>query len=438
MSYKENCVSGAVTGSSPVRPTRTDNQALRQCWTVSTGTNSAQMFNSSCRMTKGEKKMFVQNLKTPRNYFPAVLKHQRSHGWVIEYYAIDPEGVMRRMVVKMNSMRKRFALAADFKAHCNMVVCNINAKLAGGWTPFGEQQNTRLYTPIDAVLDEYLSEKAEELRPDTMVNYRSFAKVFLTWINQICPGAHCSLFNKVMAVKFMDYLRDTHKLSGRAWNNRLKQARAFFSWALEKCYVAQNPFATIKTKREQPKKRIMIPKDTRARISAYFASRIPQYNVLMQLVYSALIRPKEAWRLKIANINLSEGYISVFSEESKTHYSRIATLVPKLREDIAHMISGAKQDDYLFGKNYTPGAKQIVYSRFRKEWDTMRQALKLPQEMQLYSLRDTGITEMLKSGIDALTVMQHADHHDLSMTTRYANHADPRLVETISAKAPMF
>ena len=68
----------------------------------------------------------------------------------------------------------------------------------------------------------------------------------------------------------------------------------------------------------------------------------------------------------------------------------------------------------------------------------MRNALQLPEEMQLYSLRDTGINEMIKSGIDPLTVMQHADHHDLSMTTRYANHADPHLVKVISEKAPEF
>ena len=58
--------------------------------------------------------------------------------------------------------------------------------------------------------------------------------------------------------------------------------------------------------------------------------------------------------------------------------------------------------------------------------------------MQLYSLRDTGINNMLKSGIDPLTVMQHADHHDLAMTTRYANHADPNLIKKIAENAPKF
>lgn len=68
----------------------------------------------------------------------------------------------------------------------------------------------------------------------------------------------------------------------------------------------------------------------------------------------------------------------------------------------------------------------------------MRKELVLPQEMQLYSLRDTGINNMLKAGIDPLTVMQAADHHDLSMTTRYANHADPNLMRTLQEQAPDF
>jgi len=58
--------------------------------------------------------------------------------------------------------------------------------------------------------------------------------------------------------------------------------------------------------------------------------------------------------------------------------------------------------------------------------------------MQLYSFRDTGIYEMLKSGIDNLTVMQHADHSSLDITTIYANHADNQLISKIYEKAPKF
>ena len=76
--------------------------------------------------------------------------------------------------------------------------------------------------------------------------------------------------------------------------------------------------------------------------------------------------------------------------------------------------------------------------RFSKDWIRIREDLGLPAAMQLYSLRDTGINEMLHAGIDALSVMQAADHHDLAMTTRYANHANADLVRVISSKAPSF
>lgn len=58
--------------------------------------------------------------------------------------------------------------------------------------------------------------------------------------------------------------------------------------------------------------------------------------------------------------------------------------------------------------------------------------------MQLYSFRDTGIFEMLKAGIDDLTVMQHADHSSLDITSIYANHADSNLTNIIYDKAPKF
>lgn len=382
--------------------------------------------------------MSETNSRLQVNYIPAVLRHQPSHGWSVEYYVLDGSGTMRRMVVRMNALRKRFQRTTDFKAHCNKVICGINAKLAGGWTPFGEQQNTRLFTPIEAVIDDYLKEKSSELRPDTVINYKSFCKVLKEWLAEVCPNAQCSAFNKVMAVRFMDYINKEKGLSGRSYNNRLKQARAFFSWAVDKCYTKENPFASMKMKREETKKRVLIPASSRAKIAAYFLEKEPNYLVLCQLVFSALVRPKEAWRLRVCDIHLSEGYIYVTSDESKTHYDRIATLTPALRESIGKMTAKASPKDFLFGTGYKTGKKQIVYSRFRKEWDTMRKELHLPDEMQLYSLRDTGINEMLKSGIDPLTVMQHADHHDLSMTTIYANHVDPNLVEIISKKAPAF
>lgn len=372
------------------------------------------------------------------SYLPAVLKNNK-HGWQIEYQALDPvSGKLKRHVTKLNALRKRYSRLADFKAHCNTIICTTNAKLAGGWTPFGEMHNSRMLMTLKMVVDDYLKEKEAELRPDTMRTYRSFCKGFLDWSETTVKDCQIGLFNRVLAVKFMDYCFQSRNLHGRSWNNQLKAARAFFSWALEKCYVKENPFATIKPKREDTKKRILVPHEARVKIAGWCEANIPNLLTVCELVFTSLIRPKEVRMIRIEDVYLEKHYIFIKGDNAKTHYERFASLSPELEARVRKLVKDATPKWYLIGDGYAPGPKPISDARFRKDWDKMRKELHLPQEMQLYSLRDTGINEMLKSGIDPLTVMQHADHHDLSMTTRYANHVDPHLVETISTKAPKF
>lgn len=371
------------------------------------------------------------------DYIPAVVKHN-AHGWSIEYHAYDPgTGKLKRYATKLNRLRSNYTSATAFRQHVNRICVQINGKLAGGWTPFGESRNARMLLPVRTVADIYIKEKEAELRPDTMRSYKSFRKVFADWVDAECNGLAIGSFNRLLAVRFMDDLF-AGGLRGRSFNNRLKQGRAFFSWCVEKCYAKENPFASIKAKREEPKKRIPVPPDARAIINRYLDGRSLGQRVLFLLVFDSLIRPMEAWRLKIENVHLDESFIHVDESISKTHYSRMATLTPQTVDLLRRMIAGHGREEFLFGPKYEPGKKHIRYQNFREDWARMREKLHLPQEMQLYSLRDSGINEMIKTGIDPLTVMQHADHHDLSITTRYANHADPSLVETISAKAPKF
>jgi len=173
----------------------------------------------------------------------------------------------------MNRIRKKYNKVSDFKAYCASVIARLNGQLASGWNPFeGVATNTRELTPISQVLDTYLKDKSGELRPDTIINYRSFVKLFKAWTEKQYGQIAVSGFNRVMAVSFMEYIVQEKGLHGRSYNNRLKQARAFFTYAVEKYYCTENPFATIKTKREEPKKRIMIPPDVRKKIYAYFSN----------------------------------------------------------------------------------------------------------------------------------------------------------------------
>ena len=236
----------------------------------------------------------------------------------------------------------------------------------------------------------------------------------------------------------MDYVYMERKVSARTYNNQLKLARALFSWAVQKCYCKENPFDKIKTKPKEQKRRVLIPHQTRSLIKEYFEKVNPNFIIVMELVFTALLRPREISRVQISQINLVEHYIYMPPEKTKNGYARYAYLSDELCRRIAPLIDGVPGEMYLIGQGYVPKAEQYDSMQYDKVWNKMRSALSIPKEMVLYSLRDTGINNMLKAGIDPLTVMQAADHHDLSMTTRYANHADPNLMNTLRAHAPAF
>jgi site-specific recombinase XerD len=52
----------------------------------------------------------------------------------------------------------------------------------------------------------------------------------------------------------------------------------------------------------------------------------------------------------------------------------------------------------------------------------------------MYSLRDSGIVDMLHAGMDNLTTMHAAGHHDLRITSVYADHVDTEMIERVREK----
>ena len=83
----------------------------------------------------------------------------------------------------------------------------------------------------------------------------------------------------------MDYIYMERGVAARACNNQLKMERALFSWAVQKCYCKENPFELIKTKKQEEKKRVLIPIDTRKKIREYLEQHNPNFLIVLELVF---------------------------------------------------------------------------------------------------------------------------------------------------------
>lgn len=372
-------------------------------------------------------------------YLPAVLKHN-ANNWLVEFYAYSPlTDTLERRRIKLNRLRKAYTNITAFRRHANEIVCELNIKLAGGWSPFGETINARLYTPLADAMTQYLAEKARELRPDTLRSYKSICRMLEQYTAKNLKAIRTSQFNRVHAVAYLDYCYMKRNMSARSWNNQLKGCRALFSWLQQKCYVKENPFIDIKPKREERKRRILVPAECRQLVAEWSTRNNPHFLTACELVFNALLRPMEITRLKIGNVDLDHKVLHISGTDTKTHFERDAALSDALVERLRAMkLERYPADYYLLGQGYKPCATQMLRSRLSKDWITMRREMGLPETMQLYSLRDSGITSLLDSGVPARLVMQAADHHDLSITTRYASSKNPDLMEKLNKCAVKF
>ena len=373
-------------------------------------------------------------------YAPAVVKHIAT-GWFIEYYVTNPfTQVLERRKFRLNNLRKRCRTAMEFRVQANTICAQLNVKLANGWNPFTETTTNEkpVTLPISAMYDKYFQDVEKDLRPDTLRSYKSFSKMLIEWCEKKAPDMLLGDFTDVMAVRFLDEQRLARKWANATFNNNLVSAQAFFTWCVKKKYIEKNPFYGIEKKKKEAKKRTVVNADARSIIRDYFMKHQQGYLLICELVFQSLIRPAEISRLRVSNVDLENKVIRLDGSITKTKYSRNAVLSDELIEILSRNLAGANPDDYLISNGYLPGKEPISTKMYRNTWAKMRKDCHLPDTMQLYSLRDTGIISLFDNGADANTVKGAADHHNLNITSIYCDHVDDNLVEKVRKHSEKF
>ena len=369
-------------------------------------------------------------------YTPPILKKTASRGEHIEYYVYNPVTMkMERQRIRLEKLSHQFKNRSQYKQMVMQLMMNLTGKLAGGWTPYGENQNVAEYTPINKAIEAYIADKSRDLRKASMVSYISVAKIFVEWLTtQNIHEMASHLLNQRTCQRFMDELRDRPKFNNNTYNTYLKKYRACFAWMVDRGYCKENPFEKIKTLKKQEKIRQLIPVDARETVINHVrTSKHPNYEIVMHLIFTSLIRPSEIERLQVRDVDLKNKCIHIPANKAKTHKDRdaalsdtcIALLIPLLSKP------GILPTWYLINSNYECGPEPCYHGMFKKHWMKIRKDCGLPDEMQLYSLKDSGITEMLEAGVSINQVKEAAGHADISTTNKYIGKDTEKMIEAV-------
>ena len=352
------------------------------------------------------------------DYKPAELRDNKS--WYIEYYAKNPltEKLdrFRNRVPKMKSVQER-------RKYAKKMILTINQKLESGWSPFFENPNNQ-YKSLEDSFSLFLKQLEKEVkdgikRPDTLRSWKSFFSNISAYIKEMCLDIKFVINIDFQFVNnFLDYIYYDKKNSPRTYNNYLAYMKGFFEWAKLKGYAKQNPAEGIKSKPKVQKKREPLTTEVKECIKELRDTDFP-FFVCCMMTYFCLIRRTEITKLKVSDVRLSESRIILDGSITKNRKTDSVTIPDVFLPILAQHLVTANNSDYLFGEDFKPSKKQLNPKKISDTWTKYRNKYKFDSKFQFYSLKDTGIMDLLNSGIPSIKVRDQARHYDIKQTEAY-------------------
>lgn len=347
------------------------------------------------------------------NYIPARLV-KGAHTWYIVYYAYDP----------LTGKKERFRVTNDLNRIRNRqqrldmarrMVADINAKLPHGY-PYNERkQSIDLIEGIKTVC----ALKSQGVRPDSVKSFRSISGIFCQYL--IDQGIKCeaAAFSQVDAINFLNELR-SKGLRERTVNNYITILSLFWSDFESKGVVPSNPWKSIRKKKSEAKTRRIFSPDE-ARVFLQYIRHNERLYLAVLLIYQCFIRPNELRFIQRQHIDLHSGTIIIPGVNAKNKTTATVTIPAKLIPILSELIGNKQPHNYILSDNNRVIGNNTIAVNHRAALREVKEKgiIRNTSGLELYSWKDTGVTEMAKAGIPVVEIMKQLRHHDLSMTQIY-------------------
>lgn len=343
----------------------------------------------------------------------------------VYFYAFDPvSGKRKRKKYMLDHCRTR----AEMKRTARDMVKNLSRKLEGGWNPWIENSDSLCFTLFSKVADQYhdflykrLNDRS--LREDTVLSYISYLKIFREFVGMNTDLIYMFQMDHMVVSQFLDYVYIERNNTFVTRNNYLSWLRSFCNYLLERGYLSTDPcarFHNIKIK-GHTKERTVIPDEVMLQIRHYLESTNRYFLLACYLTHYMCIRPKELSRMRVGDINIGSNTITLHEDQTKNRDSVTITMPQKVARLMIELdLFSAHGGCYLFSDGFKPGEKKRSEKMFRDYWfHHVRKPLGFSSKYVYYSLKDTGITNMLRNGIDPISVRDQARHSSLAVTNTY-------------------
>jgi len=282
----------------------------------------------------------------------------------------------------------------------------------------------------DALVDRFLNYLAAEkgLAANTLTAYSRDLAVFLDHLEQRGVG-RVTQTRAGDVTSFLELLQ-SRRLAARSRARFLACLRGFFSFLVREGILRETPTRDVSF----PRLGQRLPRSLgREEIGQLLAERVDDPLVqrdlaMIELVYATGLRVSELVGLKVSQVNLEAGYLTVVGKGSKERAVPIGRyardrLVAYLGETRTRILKG-KLSPYLFvNRNGRPMTRQGFAMRLR----LTAQRAEVDGKVSPHILRHAFATHLVERGADLRAVQMMLGHSDIATTQIYTHVAREHL-----------
>ncbi len=268
----------------------------------------------------------------------------------------------------------------------------------------------------------------------TKKEYEGKINRFLNWLNENHPKQNTidKLSKKIVLEFLNDILRKT---SPRNRNNYRADLSSILQVLEDNEIIESNFIKKITVLKSKPERHKTFSKEMQNTIFEHLEDQDPLLLLFSKFILYGLLRPIEACRIKIKDINQIDKTLQ-YKAKNNPLKTRI---IPKILWDALPDLSKLNQEDYLFTPNKIGGTwnttetnKRDYFSkRFRK---MVKKPLGLGPDHGLYSFRHTSITILYRALAKKSSpyrakseLMQITGHSSMTALEKYLRNIDAEL-----------
>ncbi|WP_394759311.1 tyrosine-type recombinase/integrase [Flavobacterium sp.] len=342
--------------------------------------------------------------------------------WLVVYYAKNPVSQkMERFRVNIPAIKSKTERVKQGKR----IVFEVNKKLDSGWLPYYENTDANNFKTLEFCCNKFLEHTAKDVangtkRADTNKSYKSGISMLNKYVADNKLNTKLILeINRAFVVNYLDWIVYKRKVSATTHNNHIVFLGVFFSFCVERGFMAQNFATGIKKKKKEEKKRKYLPQIEKEKIKLLQVENHEFYTLCM-MTYFCFVRNTELTKIRVSNINLNENYITISGKDSKNKKTATITIPDNYKPTLQKHLENAKPTDFVFSTdNFKTGKKPVGTKKIYDTWIKFKTKNKIATEYQFYSLKDTGITDLMNLGTPTIKVRDQARHYDIKITETY-------------------